>query len=65
MKPLKTLLLMFVLLQANNVISQQTLIRELPANRNDEILTEIGSGAEVLSVFPVNIERDWTLWCVR
>ena len=61
-KPMKTvkeiLLLVVVILQTNIAISQQTLIKELPTNRNDETLTEIGSRAEVLSVFPVYIERD-------
>lgn len=38
--------------------SQQTLIAELPTTRNNETLTEIGSRVEVLSVFPVYIEKD-------
>lgn len=51
-------ILMFVLLQTNLTFAQQTLIKELPANRNDESLTEIRSRPEVLSVFPVYIERN-------
>lgn len=38
--------------------SQQTLIAELPTTRNNETLTEIGSRVEVLSAFPVYIEKD-------
>lgn len=59
MKPLKAIILLIAALSLTNIAhSQQTLIRELPANRYNETLTEIGSRAEVLSVFPVYIERD-------
>ena len=59
MKPLKAIILLIAALSLTNIAhSQQTLIRELPANRYNETLTEIGSRAEVLSVFPVYIEKD-------
>ncbi len=47
-----------VLIQTNIAMSQKTLIKELTTYKNDEILTEIRSRAEVLSVFRVDIERD-------
>lgn len=54
----KISILLAVLIQTNIAMSQKTLIKELPTYRNDEILTEIGSRAEVLSVSPIDIERD-------
>lgn len=54
----KISILLAVLIQTNIAMSQKTLIKELPTYKNDEILTEIGSRAEVLSVFRVDIERD-------
>lgn len=54
----KNSILLAVLIQTNIAMSQKTLIKELPTYKNDEILTEIGSRAEVLSVFRVDIERD-------
>ena len=54
----KISILLAVLIQTNIAMSQKTLIKELPTYRNDEILTEIGSRAEVLSVSPIEIERD-------
>lgn len=59
MKLIKRIILLgAAILQTNISMSQQILIKELPIYRNDENLTEIGNRAEVLSVFPVDIERD-------
>ena len=55
---IKIIIFIAVILQTNISMSQHTLIKELPTYRNDEILTEIGSRAEVLSVSPIEIERD-------
>ena len=59
MKPLKAILLLIAALSLTNIAhSQQTLIMELQTNRNDEILSEIRSRTEVLSVFPIAIEKN-------
>ena len=59
MKHIKTFLLLMAALSLTHIAhSQQTLITELPTIRNDEILSEIGSQAEVLSVLPVAIEKN-------
>ncbi|MCR4829359.1 MAG: T9SS type A sorting domain-containing protein [Bacteroidales bacterium] len=59
MKNKITILLLMVALSLSHIsYSQQTLISELPINRNDEILSEIGSRAEVLLVLPIAIEKN-------
>ena len=49
---------MAVILQANISMSQQLLIKELPSNRNNATLREIESRPEVLSVIPVEIDKN-------
>ena len=62
MKPIKTILFLIAALSLTHIThSQQTLITELPTNRNDEILSRIGSRTEVLSVFPIAIEKNTLL----
>lgn len=59
MKHIKTIFILMAFFSLTHIAySQQTLIAELPTIRNNETLTEIGSRVEVLSVFPVYIEKD-------
>lgn len=59
MKHIKTIFILMAFFSLTHIAySQQTLIAELPTTRNNETLTEIGSRVEVLSVFPVYIEKD-------
>ena len=59
MKHIKTIFILMAIFSLTHIAySQQTFIAELPTTRNNETLTEIGSRVEVLSVFPVYIEKD-------
>ena len=54
----KILPITFVLFLATDVMSQQTLIKELPASKSLDIITEIESRQDVLAAYPIAIDKD-------